>query len=95
MPSPAIRTILPVALITCSGMLAMDLYLPAVPRMQHALALTVPQAQATIAVFMAGLAVSQLAWGAALRRFGPRRCAMVLLTAASLALVLRYPTASR
>lgn len=83
--SPAVRTILPLALITCSGMLAMDLYLPAVPNLQRALGLTVPQGQATIAVFLAGLAASQLIWGEALHRFGPKWCARVGLALLALA----------
>lgn len=55
-------------------MLAMDLYLPAVPTMQRGLGLSVVQGQATVAVFLAGLAASQLVWGEALHRFGPRAC---------------------
>ena len=39
-----------------TSMLAMDLYLPAVPALQSGLDLTVPEGQATIAVFLAGLA---------------------------------------
>ncbi|MBL0726519.1 MFS transporter [Piscinibacter sp. HJYY11] len=70
----SVRTILPLAVITCTGLLAMDLYLPAVPAMQRGLGLTVAQGQATIAVFLAGLAASQLLWGEALHRFGPRAC---------------------
>jgi predicted MFS family arabinose efflux permease len=73
----AIRTVLPLATITCTGMLAMDLYLPAVPAMQVALGLTVPEGQATVAIFLAGLAASQLFWGEALHRWGPRRCTAV------------------
>jgi DHA1 family bicyclomycin/chloramphenicol resistance-like MFS transporter len=68
-------------------MLAMDLYLPAVPALQRGLALTVPEGQATVAVFLAGLAGSQLIWGEALHRYGPRACVkagLVLLIAASL-----------
>ena len=86
--SPAsLRTILPLAAITCASMLAMDLYLPAVPAMQHGLGLTVPQGQATIAIFLAGLAASQLLWGEALPRIGPKACVkwgLVLLILASL-----------
>lgn len=83
MSSAAIRTVLPLATITCTGMLAMDLYLPAVPVMQAALGLSVPQGQATVAIFLAGLAASQLFWGEALHRWGARRC-----TAAGLALLV-------
>lgn len=72
--SASVRTILPLAVITCAGMLAMDLYLPAVPALQQDLGLSVPQGQATIAVFLLGLAASQLLWGEALHRWGPRVC---------------------
>jgi DHA1 family bicyclomycin/chloramphenicol resistance-like MFS transporter len=72
--SSSVRTILPLAVITCTSMLAMDLYLPAVPVLQRGLGVTVAQGQATIAVFLAGLACSQLIWGEALHRFGPRAC---------------------
>jgi MFS transporter, DHA1 family, multidrug resistance protein len=72
--SASVRTILPLAIITCTSMLAMDLYLPAVPVLQRELGISVPQGQATIAVFLAGLACSQLVWGEALHRFGPRAC---------------------
>lgn len=85
-PSSSIRTVLPLAVITCTSMLAMDLYLPAVPALQRDLGVSVAQGQATIAVFLAGLACSQLLWGAALQRFGPRTCVKVglwLLVASS------------
>jgi MFS family permease len=74
MSTASVRTILPLAVITCTSMLAMDLYLPAVPTMQRGLGLSVAQGQATVAVFLAGLAASQLVWGEALHRFGPRAC---------------------
>jgi DHA1 family bicyclomycin/chloramphenicol resistance-like MFS transporter len=74
MSTASVRTILPLAVITCTSMLAMDLYLPAVPTMQRGLGLTVAQGQATVAVFLLGLAASQLVWGEALHRLGPRAC---------------------
>ena len=73
----ALRTILPLSLVTCTSMLAMDLYLPAVPSLLGALGISVSLAQATVAVFLAGLAASQLFWGAALNRLGPRRCVLI------------------
>lgn len=73
----SVRTLLPLAVVTGTSMLAMDLYLPAVPALQTSLATSVAAAQATVAVFLAGLAASQLMWGAALNRFGPRRCVQV------------------
>lgn len=77
MPRPALRTILPLSLITCTSMLSMDLYLPAVPSLQAAIGTSVTLAQATIALFLAGLAASQLLWGEALTRLGPRRCVLL------------------
>jgi MFS transporter, DHA1 family, multidrug resistance protein len=77
MTKPSIRPLAPLALLTGASMLAMDLFLPAVPTLQVALGITVTQAQATIAVFLAGLAGSQLLWGEALNRLGPRRCVMI------------------
>lgn len=73
--SPAsVRTILPLAFVTGVSMAAMDLYLPAVPALQADLAVSVPLAQATVAVYLAGLAGAQLLWGELLNRLGPRRC---------------------
>lgn len=71
-PSP-VRTILPLSIVTCTSMLAMDLYLPAVPLLQRSLGIDVTLAQATVAVFLAGLAASQLLWAEAMTRLGPRR----------------------
>jgi MFS family permease len=71
------KTALPLASLTAVGMLATDFYLPAVPFLPALLGGTVTQAQATLAVFMAALAISQLLWGWALDRFGER--AMILL----------------
>jgi DHA1 family bicyclomycin/chloramphenicol resistance-like MFS transporter len=72
-----LRTLLPLALVTGTSMLAMDLFLPAVPALQAGLHLDVATAQATVALFLAGLAASQLLWGEALTRWGPRRCVAV------------------
>ncbi|HEV6968258.1 MFS transporter [Roseateles sp.] len=73
-PSASVRTILPLAFVTGVSMAAMDLYLPAVPALQADLAVSVPLAQATVAVYLAGLAGAQLLWGELLNRMGPRRC---------------------
>jgi MFS family permease len=58
----SVRTVLPLALVSGTSMLAMDLFLPAVPSLQGALGIEVAQAQATVALFLAGLAGSQLLW---------------------------------
>jgi DHA1 family bicyclomycin/chloramphenicol resistance-like MFS transporter len=70
---PSVRTVLPLSLVTCTSMLAMDLILPAVPALQLSLTIDVTRAQATVSVFLVGLAASQLLWGEALSRIGPRR----------------------
>lgn len=72
--SASIRTILPLALVTGVSMAAMDLYLPAVPALQTGMGISISMAQATIAVYLAGLAGAQLLWGELLNRLGPRRC---------------------
>jgi len=72
--SASIRTILPLACVTGVSMAAMDLYLPAVPALQTGLGVSVPLAQATVAVYLAGLAGGQLLWGELLNRLGPRLC---------------------
>jgi DHA1 family bicyclomycin/chloramphenicol resistance-like MFS transporter len=74
MSAASIRTVLPLAVLTGSSMLAMDLFLPAVPALQQALGIGIDQAQATVAIFLGGLAASQLLWGELLNRIGPRRC---------------------
>jgi len=83
----SIRTFLPLALLTGASMLAMDVYLPAVPTLQASLGVGVSPSQATIAIFLAGLAASQLLWGAALNRLGPRRCAQLGVAGLALASV--------
>ena len=70
----SLRTLLPLALLTGTSMLAMDLFLPAVPTLQAHLNVGVAPAQATVAIYLAGLAASQLLWGELLNRLGPRGC---------------------
>ena len=77
MSSASVRTVLPLAVVTGTSMLAMDLFLPAVPTLQASLGTDVVHAQATVAVFLAGLAASQLLWGEALNRIGPRHCVLI------------------
>lgn len=89
--SASIRTILPLAFVTGVSMAALDLYLPAVPALQAGLGISVPMAQATVAVYLAGLAGAQLLWGELLNRLGPRRCmevGLVLLALTSLGCAL-------
>ncbi|SFF54633.1 Predicted arabinose efflux permease, MFS family [Duganella sp. CF458] len=70
------RLAIPLASLTALGLLASDLYLPAIPVMAAELGASIPSAQATMALFMAALALSQLAWGWAADRFGDRRTIM-------------------
>jgi DHA1 family bicyclomycin/chloramphenicol resistance-like MFS transporter len=77
------RTALPLASLTALGLLASDLYLPALPAMAGELQASIAAGQATMAVFMVALAVSQLAWGWAADHFGDR--ATILLGSALLA----------
>lgn len=51
----------------------MDFFLPALPGLQSGLGIGVELAQATVAVFLVGLAASQLVWAELLARLGPRR----------------------
>jgi MFS family permease len=74
---------LPLASLTAVGLLASDLYLPALPSMGAELSASIPAAQATMAVFMIALALSQLVWGWAADHFGDR--ATILLGTALLA----------
>lgn len=87
----ALASVLPLAAITATSMLAMDLVLPAVPALQAGLGATVEQGQAVVAVFLAGLALSQLGWGELMNRLGPRRALLlagVMLLASSLGCAL-------
>jgi MFS transporter, DHA1 family, multidrug resistance protein len=70
MTTATIRTVLPLSVVTATSMLALDLYLPAVPILQSELAIGVTAAQASVAIFLAGLAASQLLWGEALTGWG-------------------------
>ena len=63
----------PLAAVSASGMLAMDMFVPALPELPADLRASVSLAQATVAVFFAALAGSQLFWGELFTRLGPRR----------------------
>lgn len=72
--------LLPLFTITAAGMLTVDLYLPAVPTLPAELGGTIVQAQATLAVFFAALAASQLVWGSAADKFGVKPVLIVAIT---------------
>ncbi len=61
---------MPLAALTAVGMLATDLYLPAIPRLAANLGGTLAQSQWTLSSFLAALAFSQIFWGWASDRFG-------------------------
>ncbi len=89
--SARLSVVLPLAAVTGVGMLATDLYLPALPQLPAALGGTIPLAQATLAAFTLALALSQLVWGHAADRFGARivlATALALQVAAGLACAL-------
>jgi DHA1 family bicyclomycin/chloramphenicol resistance-like MFS transporter len=91
LPASSVRTVLPLALVTCTSMLAMDFYLPAVPSLQSWFGIEVSLAQATISFFLAALATSQLVWAEIMARLGPRssvRVGVWLLVVASLGAAL-------
>src|ERR1700693_224548 len=64
--------IIPLAALTAIGMLAIDLYLPALPYLAEELNTSLPTIQGTISVYMIALALSPLAWGAIADRLGMR-----------------------
>jgi predicted MFS family arabinose efflux permease len=84
---------LPLALLTAVGMLSSDLYLPALPAMAADIGATVVEGQATMAVYLMSLALSQLAWGWAADHFGDRAAIFAgiwLLIGGSLACALTF-----
>lgn len=68
----SIRQIVPLAGLTAIGMLATDLYLPALPYLADELQTTLPTVQGTISVFIIALALSQLVWSAIADKLGMR-----------------------
>lgn len=67
-------------LITFSGTLAMHIFVPALPRAGADLGASVASMQATISLYILGLAVGQLAYGPLSDRFGRRPVLMGALT---------------
>lgn len=64
-------------LITFSGTFAMHSFVPALPEAAHALGASLGEMQATMSVYIFGLAVGQLAYGPLSDRFGRRPVLMV------------------
>ncbi|HEX8612815.1 MAG TPA: MFS transporter [Telluria sp.] len=80
------RLAMPLAALTAVGMLASDLYLPALPVMQARLHATMTAGQGTMAIFMLALAFSQFGWGWLADRHGDLRAIVagtILLAAGS------------
>lgn len=91
MSTASVKTVLPLSLLTGVSVLAMDFYLPAVPNLQASFGIDVTLAQATITLFLAGLAASQLLWAELMTRIGPRRSVQIgiwLLVATNVACAL-------
>lgn len=91
MSTASVKTVLPLSLLTGASVLAMDFYLPAVPNLQASFGIDVTLAQATITLFLAGLAASQLLWADLLTRLGPRKSVQIgiwLLVATNIACAL-------
>lgn len=86
MRSPYVSAI-PIAMGTISAMLAIDLYLPAIPGLPAVLGGTAAQAQYSLGAFMAAFAVGQLLFGVLGDRYDRRRvlaCALAGLAVSSL-----------
>jgi DHA1 family bicyclomycin/chloramphenicol resistance-like MFS transporter len=65
-------TVILMGSLTAMGPLAIDMYLPGMPAMGAALHASASQTQATVAAFLAGMALGQLAYGPASDRLGRR-----------------------
>lgn len=81
--------LLTLTLMSISGLIASDIFLPALPEMADVFSLTSSQAQSLLSVFLIGLGIMQLIYGPISDRVGRRKpllCGMVLFCFASLAI---------
>ncbi len=79
---------IPIAMGTISAMLAIDLYLPAIPGLPAALGGTAAQAQYSLGAFMAAFAVGQLVFGVLGDRYDRRRVLAFALAGLALSSLL-------
>ena len=71
-PALPLSVLLILGALTAFGPMAIDMYLPSLPTMARELGGTATDAQHTVAVYFAGLALGQLVYGPASDRFGRR-----------------------
>ena len=91
MPSDTKRTAAILGLLSAIGPLAIDLYLPVLPRIGTDLGASVAQAQATLGAYFLALGAAQLVYGPLADRFGrkpPLYAGLALFVAASLGCTL-------
>lgn len=95
-PAVALPRLLVVTLATATafGPMAIDMYLPAFPRIAEALNVPIDRVQMTIPAFLIGLAVGQLLWGSLSDRIGRRPPLLIGSLAFSVAAVLGALSAS-
>lgn len=72
-PAPSSVLIALLAALTALDAVAIDMFLPALPALQHDLQTSPAAVQQTLSVFLLGLALGPIVWGPLLDRYGRRR----------------------